>query len=82
MGSRSRFGKRMAKVDAAGSLEELVWTERHRASWGDTPSPELALDGYAAWKRKHLKRLQLPGLAAVTGNHPRPLPLFEENCCK
>ncbi len=82
MGSRSRFGKRMAKVDAAGFLEEFVWTERHRESWGDTPPHELALDGYAAWKKQHLKRLQLPGLAAVTVSHPRPLPLFEENCCK
>ncbi len=82
MGTRSRFGKRMAKVDAAGFLEEFVWTERHRESWGDTAPAEAGLDGYAVWKKKHLKRLQLPGLAAVTVNRPRPLPLFKENCCK
>jgi hypothetical protein len=75
IGSRSKFGKRMAQVDAAGFLEEFVWTERHRESWDSTPPAGLMLDDYEKWKKKHLKRLKVPAMASVVVNHPRALPL-------
>ncbi len=81
MGTKSTFGKRMAQVDTSGFLEEFVWIERHRESWGTAPPDGLELAKYSAWKRKNLKRFKVPGLGSVVINHPRPLPM-EENCCK
>jgi hypothetical protein len=74
-GVKSKFGKRVARIDSAGFLEEFVWTERHRESWGDAPPEGLELDKFAAWKKKHLKRLKLPGFGSVVVNHPRALPV-------
>jgi hypothetical protein len=75
MGTKSKFGKRVAQIESAGLLEEFVWTERHRESWGEAPPEGLELDRYAAWKKKHLKRLKLPGFGSVVVNHPRALPV-------
>lgn len=72
---KSPFGKRLARVDEAGFLEEFVWTERHRESWSPTPPEGLELAAYAAWKKKNLKRLRIPPLASIVAHSPRALPL-------
>lgn len=71
----SKVSKRMATVAKAGFLEEFVWTERHRESWGTTPPEGLDLVGYEPWKKKNLKRFRLPRLGAVVVDHPRPMPV-------
>jgi hypothetical protein len=76
---KSPLGKQLAKADAAGFLEELVWVEVHRPAWGDSPPPELTLDDYKVWKKKNLKRFKPPGFGSVTIDHPRPLPMEAES---
>jgi hypothetical protein len=71
----SRFGKLMAKAEAGGFLEELIWVEMHRESWGTTPPDGLTLAEYQAWKKKNLKRFKAPTFGTVTIDHPRALPL-------
>jgi hypothetical protein len=73
--AKSRLSKRIAKIERAGFLEEFVWSERHREVWGTTPPDGLSLAGYAAWRKKNLRRFQLPDFGSVTINHPRPLPV-------
>ena len=77
-GRKSKVGKQLAKANDAGFLDELVWVELHRPSWGDTPPAELALSEYPAWKKKNLKRFKPPSFGTVTIDHPRPLPLEPE----
>jgi hypothetical protein len=72
---RSRFGKRIRQIDEAGFLEEFVWIDLHRKSWGIEPPDGLTLPAYAAWKMKKLKRFRVPDFGSVTIDHPRPLPL-------
>jgi hypothetical protein len=71
----TKLSKKMQQIEAAGFLEEFVWVDRHRQSWGDTPPDGLTLADYQAWKKKNLKRFKVPGGAAVTIDHPRALPL-------
>jgi hypothetical protein len=71
----SRFGKQVAKAEAAGFLEEFVWVERHRDAWGETPPGELNLSEYRAWKKKNLKRFKAPSFGTVSIGRPRSLPL-------
>jgi hypothetical protein len=70
----SRFGRQVAKIDSAGFLEEFIWVERHREYWGGTAPDGLTLPEYAAWKKKHLKRLRMPTLGGVAIGYPRALP--------
>lgn len=74
-GARSQYGKRLAQIEKAGFLEEFVWTELHRDSWGDTAPEGLTLPEYQQWKKKKLKRFKRPEFGSVTVDHPRPLPL-------
>jgi hypothetical protein len=73
-GGRTRLGKQIRKADADGFLEELVWTELHRDSWGDAPPAGLTLPEYARWKRKNLKRFQPLAAGSVIFDSPRPMP--------
>lgn len=73
-GQNTKVGKQIVKADEAGFLEELVWTELHRDSWGDTTPEGLTLTQYKAWKKKNLKRFRPPSFGAVNFDYPRPLP--------
>jgi hypothetical protein len=74
-GAGSRFAKKLAAASKAGFLEEFVWTELHRDQWSTTPPDGLALAEYASWRKKNVKKLQVPAFGGVTIDHPRPLPL-------
>jgi hypothetical protein len=69
-----KSGKQLAKVDKAGFLDEFVWVELHRESWGTTPPAGLTLPEYQAWRKKNLKRFKPPNFGSVVVQHPRPLP--------
>lgn len=66
--------KKLAKVTDAGLLDEFVWVELHRESWGTTPPDGLALPEYQSWKKKNLKRYKPPYYGHIVVDHPRPLP--------
>jgi hypothetical protein len=66
--------KQLAQVAKAGFLEEFVWVELHRDSWGTTPPDGLTLPEYQAWRKKNLRRFKPPYFGSVVVNHPRPLP--------
>lgn len=66
--------KKLAQVVDAGFLEEFVWVELHRQSWGTTPPDGLALPEYQSWKKKNLKRFKPPYYGHIVVDHPRPLP--------
>ena len=72
----TKLSRRMAKVAGAGFLEEFVWVERHRESWGNTPPEGLDFHGYESWKKKNLRRFHLPSMGSVVIDHPRPMPLI------
>lgn len=71
---KTRLGKQILKAETDGFLEELVWVEMHRESWGNQPPDGLTLREFARWKRKNLKRFQRPALGTVVVEHPRSLP--------
>ena len=73
-GATTRSSKLLAKADKAGFLDELVWVEVHRESWGTVPPEGLTLLEYEAWRKKNLKRFKAPNFGSVTVQHPRPLP--------
>ena len=73
-GATTKSSKLLAKADKAGFLDELVWVEVHRESWGDVPPEGLTLLDYATWRKKNLKRFKAPDFGSVTVQHPRPLP--------
>jgi hypothetical protein len=66
---------RLMQADKAGYLEELIWTEAHRAEWGESPPAGLTLGDYKPWKKKNLKRFRMQSFGAVAVGQPRPLPL-------
>jgi hypothetical protein len=73
--ARTRLGKTFLQIDSAGFLEEYLWVDRHRDSWGLKPPEGLTLSEYATWKKKNLKRFKAPDFGNLTVDHPRPLPL-------
>ncbi len=74
-GATTKFDKALASANVAGFLREFVWSDLHRAEWGDSPPSDLRLDEYKPWKKKGLKRFRPPNLGEVTIDHPRALPL-------
>jgi len=66
--------KKLARVADSGFLDEFVWVELHRESWGTTPPDGLALPEYLSWKKKNLKRFKPPYFGHIVVDHPRPLP--------
>jgi len=73
-GAATRSSKLLAKADKAGFLDEFVWVEVHRESWGTVPPEGLNIPEYEAWRKKNLKRFKAPNFGSVTVQHPRPLP--------
>jgi hypothetical protein len=71
---KSTFGKLVVAADSAGFLEELVWVDLHRQDWGTQPPEGLDLEGYAPWRKKHMKRFQRPDFGRIVVEYPRPLP--------
>ena len=71
----TKLGKKIASAAEAGFLEEFVWRELHRDSWGDSPPEGLDLAGYTPWKKKNLKRFRMPSFGNVVVGHPRPMPV-------
>lgn len=67
------LGKQLAEVSKAGFLDEFVWLELHRESWGDAAPGGLALKEYQAWRKKNLKRFKRPQLGSLVINRPRPM---------
>jgi len=78
-GPKGKLGKRMAEVIAAGFLEEFVWTELHRDSWGRTAPEGLSMAEYEPWRARHLRRFRVPRFGSVRVDHPRPLPIEPPN---
>ena len=74
LGDAGKTGKRIQQIDAAGYLEEFVWVDLHQESWGSTPPEGLTLGEYGKWKKKNLKRFQMPPLGSVVIEFPRSLP--------
>lgn len=72
---KSPFGKQLAKAEAAGFLEELVWTDLHREAWGAEPPAGLDTRGYETWRKKNLKRFKRPNFGSVGVESPAPLPV-------
>ena len=73
-GSRSKFTKRLSDVDRAGFIDEFVWEFRHQQSWGDDPPQGLEIAAFDKWRKKHLKRFEVPVFGNVDYASPRPLP--------
>jgi hypothetical protein len=74
LGDDGKFSKRVRQIEQAGFLEEFVWVELHRDSWGKAPPEGLTLKEYASWKRKNLKRFRMPAFGTVSLGYPRSLP--------
>lgn len=72
---KSGFGKQLARAEADGFLEELVWTDLHREGWGAQPPEGIDAGGYKAWRKKNLKRFKRPYFGSVSVERPRPLPV-------
>ena len=73
-GASTKSGKQLAQVEKAGFLDEFVWVELHRESWGTAPPAGLTLAEYQSWRKKNLKRFKAPNFGSVVVQHPRPLP--------
>lgn len=73
--AKTKLGKVINRIDKAGFLDEYLWVDRHRESWGQTPPEGLDLPEYAEWRQKKLKRFSAPDFGTVTIDQPRPLPL-------
>jgi len=74
-GATTKLGKRLAEIEAAGFLEEFVWSDLHREQWGSTPPQGLELEDYKPWRKKNLKRFKAPPLGTVAIDQPRPMPI-------
>ena len=67
------LGRQVAEAGKDGYLEEFVWAELHRDSWGDTAPEGLSLEAYQAWRKKNLKEFKRPQLGSLFINRPRPM---------
>lgn len=74
-GKPGKLTRRLSEIAAAGFLEEFVWTDRHRESWGVEPPAGLELAAFEQWRKKKLKRFTVPEFGTVSYDSPRPLPL-------
>ena len=65
-GRRSSYFQALSKVDAAGFLDEYVWTYLHRDAWGTTPPHELSMGAFEEFRAR-----ELGSHAAQSGAHVR-----------
>lgn len=73
--AETSLAKKAAEADAAGYLEEFVWTLDHQDYWGDKPPAGLELKAFSKWSRKHLKNVKVPEFGYVEINQVRELPI-------
>ena len=57
-GATTKSSKLLAKADKAGFLDEFVWVELHRESWGAVPPAGLTLPEYAVVAKEKSQTLQ------------------------
>ena len=69
-----KSARQLSLIAKADFLDEFVWVELHRESWGASPPEGLALADYKTWKGKNLKRFKAPTFGSMVVDHPRPLP--------
>jgi hypothetical protein len=74
-GKQTKFTRRLAEIATAGFLDEFVWTYRHQESWGDQPPVGLELPAFDKWRKKKLKRFDVPDFGHVEYGAPRPMPV-------
>jgi hypothetical protein len=53
-GRRSSYFQALSKVDAAGFLDEYVWTYLHRDAWTTTPPHELSMGAFEEFRAREL----------------------------
>jgi len=53
-GRRSGYFQLLSKVEAAGFLDEYVWTYLHRDAWGDVPPHELSMGAFEEFRAREL----------------------------
>jgi len=75
---RSSALKGMIAAEKAGFLDELVWTQLKRESWGAVAPEGLDLAAFEPWRKKNIKRFKLDAFGSVVAGKPRPLPVAAE----
>jgi hypothetical protein len=65
-GRRSSYFNVLSKVEAAGFLDEYVWSYLHRDSWGSSPPRELSMGAFEEFRDR-----ELGAHAAQSGAHVR-----------
>lgn len=65
-GRRSGYFQLLSKVEAAGFLDEYVWTYLHRDAWGTVPPHELSMGAFEEFRAR-----ELAAHAAQSGAHVR-----------
>jgi len=73
-GQTSNYFNTLARVDAAGFLDEYVWHYLRNARWGDTPPAGLALDAFGQFRERELATHEAQSGARVRINAVRVLP--------
>jgi hypothetical protein len=65
-GRRSGYFQALSKVEAAGFLDEYVWSYLHKDAWGTTPPHELSMGAFEEFRAR-----ELGSHAAQSGAHVR-----------
>lgn len=74
-GRRSNYFETLARVEAAGFLDEYVWTHLHVRGWGTSPPHELAIGAFEEFRARELAAHEVQSGAHVRINEVRALPL-------
>ena len=74
-GRRSNYFETLARVEAAGFLDEYVWTFLHTRAWGTSPPHELAIGAFDEFRAQDLAAHEVQSGAHVRINEVRVLPL-------
>ncbi len=73
--NKSAFGQKLVAIEKAGFLDEFVWMERHQEPWGNDPPDGLELADYKKWRKKNLKKFNVPDFGSVGVKQVRALPI-------
>jgi hypothetical protein len=65
-GRRSSYFDTLARVDAAGLLDEYVWSYLHKDAWGASPPHEMSMASFEEFRAR-----ELGAHAAQSGAHVR-----------
>jgi hypothetical protein len=74
-GRRSAYFQVLDKVEAAGFLDEYVWSYLHRDAWGTVPPHEIATGAFEEYRSRELGTHAAQSGAHVRINAVRALPL-------